>query len=66
MLKDAQKQAGRAGCTIDDETLLLFTTTAMLTTERYPRTNDDWEYRAEANKTWADWKTAYKRAHTKA
>ena len=41
MLEDAQKQAGRAGRTITDKTLLLFATTAMLTTERYPITNDD-------------------------
>ena len=43
MLEDAQKQAGRDGRTIADETILLFATTAMLTTERFPITNDDWE-----------------------
>ena len=42
MLKDAHKQVGRAGHTISDETLLLFVSTAMLPTEKYPRTNDDW------------------------
>ena len=57
MLKDAQKQAGRDGRTIADETLLFFATTAILTTERYLRTNDDWEDLSEANKTLADWKT---------
>ena len=66
MLEDAQKQAGRAGRTIANKTLLFFATTAMLTTERYPRTNNNWEDWAEANKTWADWKTAYKRVHAKA
>ena len=55
MLKDAQKQAGRAGRTINDETRILFATTAMLTTERYPRKNVNWEDQAEANKTWTDW-----------
>ena len=39
MFEDAQKQAGRAGCTIAEETLLLFASTAMLTTEKFPRTN---------------------------
>ena len=34
MLKDEQKQAGRAGQTIADETLLLFASTAMITTKR--------------------------------
>ena len=42
MLKDAQRQAGRAGQIISDETLLLFASTEMLTSERFPRTKDDW------------------------
>ena len=46
MLEYAQRQAGRAGRTIANKTLLLFATTAMLTTERLPRTNDDREERA--------------------
>ena len=44
MLKDAQRQAGRVGSTIMDDTLLLFASTAMLTIKRFPRANDDWEY----------------------
>ena len=66
MLEDAQKQAGQASQTIVDKTLLQFASTVMLTTERFPRTNDDWEDRAEAEKTWAKWKAAYKKAHAKA
>ena len=66
MLKDAQRQAGRAGCTITDDTLLLFASTAMLTSERFPRANDNWEDWAERDKTWATWKLAYKQAHAKA
>ena len=46
MLKDAQKQAGRAGRTIADETLILFASTEMLTTKRYHRANNNWEDRA--------------------
>ena len=38
----------------------------MLTTERFTRTNDDWEDCAEADKTWAKWKAAYKKAHARA
>ena len=38
----------------------------MLTSERFPRDNDDWEDRAELDKTWAAWKLAYKQAHAKA
>ena len=42
MLEDAQWQAGRAGRTIADETILLFASTAMLMSERFPRANDEW------------------------
>ena len=66
MLEDAQKQAGLAGQTIKNETLLLFASTAMLTTEIFPQTNDNWEDRAKSDKTWAYWKAAYKKAHAKA
>ena len=38
----------------------------MLTSERFTRANDNWEDRVERNKTWSQWKTAYKRAHAKA
>ena len=66
MIEDAQKQAGQAGRTIANKTLLLFVITAMLTTERYPWINDDWEDQSEDQRTWADWKTSYKRLHAKA
>ena len=52
MLEDALRQAGRAGQTIADKTLLLFFTTAMLTTEQFTIVNADWEERAEQDKTW--------------
>ena len=35
----------------------------MLTTEQYPRANNDWEERAESDKTRMKWKVAYKKAH---
>ena len=38
MLKDAQKQMERAGRMIADKILLLFASTAMLTTEIFPGT----------------------------
>ena len=66
MIKDAQRQAGRVGRTIADETLLLFASTAMLTSESFPCDNDDWEERAERDKTWEQWKRAYKRDHAQA
>ena len=46
ILEDAQRQAGRVGRTITDETLLLFAITAMLTSERFSRANNNWEDRA--------------------
>ena len=36
MLEDAQRQAGQAGRAISDKTLLLFASTAMLTSEGFP------------------------------
>ena len=65
MLEDAQKQVRRAGCTISDKTLLIFVSTAMLTMEQFLRTNNNWEDRAKPNKTWAESKVAYKKAHAK-
>ena len=58
MLKDAHRQAGRAGRTITDDTLLIFASTEMLTSKRFPRANDDWEEQVERDKTWASWKLA--------
>ena len=46
MLEDAQRQAGRVGRTIADETLLIFASTEILTSDKFPRANDDWEERA--------------------
>ena len=66
MLEDAQRQAGRAGRTIADETLLLFASTAMLISKHFLRANNNWEERVEREKTWYQWKAAYKRAHAKA
>ena len=66
MLKDAHEQARRAGWTTANKTLLLFASTAMLKTEQYPWTNNDWEDRTKEQKTCADWKTSYKRSHAKA
>ena len=66
MLDNVQRQAGRTGGTIVDETLLLFVSTTMLTSKRFLRTNNNWEELVECDKTWSQWKTAYKRAHAKA
>ena len=41
MLEDAQRQASRAGHTIAYDTLLLFASTAMLTSKRFPSANEN-------------------------
>ena len=66
MLEDARRQSGHTGRTISDETLLLFASTAMLTSERFMRDNDNWEECTEWDNTWAQWKAAYMKDHTKA
>ena len=66
MLKDAQWQAGWAGRTVTDESILLFSSTTMLTSKRFPRANNDWEDRAESDKTWDSWKLVHNEAHAKA
>ena len=66
MLEGAQRQAGWVVQTIADETLLLFASTVMLTSERFPRANGDREDRSKRDKKWATWKSAYKQAHAKA
>ena len=58
MIEDARRQAGRAGRTITNKTLLLFASTAILTTERFPCLNEDWKERAERDNTWAQCKAA--------
>ena len=56
MLEDVKKQAGQAGQTISDERILIFASTKMLTTKRFPLTNYNCDNCAESNKRWADWK----------
>ena len=53
MLEDAKRQAGWSGRTIADETLLLFASTTMLTSERLLHANYDWEECAKRDKTWS-------------
>ena len=65
MLEDAQKKQG-GPAKKSRKKILLFESTEMLTTERYPRAKNYWEDRSEDEKTWANWKTNYKKAHAKA
>ena len=38
----------------------------MLTTEQFPRANNNWEERVERDNTWMQWKLVYKKAHAQA
>ena len=42
------------------------TTKAMVSTERYPKTNNDWEDLSKTERTWPKWKTMYRDANNKA
>ena len=55
-LEDTQQQAKRAKMPIDDATLVMYATRAMLSIERYPKANDLWEDLNRANRTWKEWK----------
>ena len=64
-LEDAQKQSGREENTIPDAQLLLISTTAMFSTQRFPSANDKWEDNDPADKTWEEWKTHFRSAGKK-
>ena len=42
-LKDAQRKAKRANNPVSDEYLVMVTTKAMMGSQRFPRSDDDWE-----------------------
>ena len=53
-LEDAQQQAKRENMPIDDTTLVMYATRAMLPTEQYPRANDLWEDLDRVERTWKE------------
>ena len=61
-LEVAQKQSNREGNPITDPTLLLFASNAMLRTDRFSRANEIWEDLPSDERTWARWKTIYRKA----
>lgn len=65
LLEDAQKRSKRAGNPVTDATLVVIATNAMLTTEQFPRTNEDWEELDVADRTWLKWKDLYRAAEKK-
>ena len=71
LLKQAQEQAKRAGKrhAISDDTLVVIASDAMMSTGRFPRTDELWEELEEDAQDWDTWctmyTTAYSRAQTK-
>lgn len=63
MMEEAQRKLARASLPMSDDQLLAIASTAVLASQHFPRTTDEWEARPRANKTWAAWKTTYRAAH---
>ena len=64
-LEKAQLQAARAEMPIPDNYLMMVATKAMLSSERYPRANEDWEDLEKDSKSWKKWCELYKKADIK-
>ena len=65
-MEKAQEQVERVDNMISDAIMVNIATKAMLSTERSPKTNDDWEDLSKTERTWAKWKTMYRNADNKA
>ena len=50
---------------IPDNYLMVVATKAMLSSERFPRANEDWEDLEEDSKSWKKWCELYKKADMK-
>ena len=61
-LKEAQQQSERASMPINDATLVMITTKAMLATQQFPTTNEKWEELGRYAQTRGKWKELYKKA----
>ena len=59
-LEYTQKQSKRSGNPITEDTLLLIASNAMLVSERFPRSDESWEYLTKSENNWAAWKNMYK------
>ena len=51
-MEKAQDQSERADNKISDTMMVNIATKAMLSTERYPKTNNDWEDLSKIERTW--------------
>ena len=64
-LDKAQLQAVRAEMPIPDNYLMMVATKAMLSSERFPRANEEWEDLEKVSKFWMKWCKIYKKTDMK-
>ena len=64
-LEKAQLQAAWAEIPIPDSYLMMVATKAMLSSERFPRANGDWEDHEKDSKLWTKWCELYKKSDMK-
>ena len=60
-LEKAQLQASREEMPIPDNFLMMVVTKAMLSSERFPWANEDWEDLERVSKLWTKWCKLYKK-----
>ena len=65
-MEKAQEQSERADNKISDAMMVNIATKAVLSTECFPKTSDDWEDLLKKERTWPKWKTMYCDAYKKA
>ena len=61
-LKDAQRKGKRANNPVSDEYLVMVATKAMMSSNRFPHADDDWEDLDPLNRDWATWQRIYLKA----
>ena len=64
-MEKAQLKAARAEMPILDNYLMMVATKAMLSPERFPRSNEDWEDLEKVSKSLMNWCKLYKKADMK-
>ena len=63
-MERAQRKLLRGNLPMSNDALLAIASSSVLAAQTFPRVTDEWEARAPANKTWAQWKIVYNAAHT--
>ena len=64
-LKDAQRKAKRANNPVSDKYLVMVPTKAMMGSQRFPRSDDDWEDLDPLDRDWKRWQKIYLKADSR-